>query len=188
MIYQSPLKWPANRPRTPWHDRRSSAFSVDPEKAVRELGWEIERMGGDDIVLSSNCGLTRAGALSIRDLKAELPDPGVAVYFSRKGAPVAFWNDRHARPWENIRAIGKTIEALRAIDRYGSGDMADAAFTGFTALPPAGPSCWDVLGVDPGAARKAINDAYRQKARAAGSEAALKELNIARDAAMQAAR
>lgn len=44
--------------------------------------------------------------------------------------------------WDKIEhnawAVAKTIDALRGIDRWGSGDMLERAFTGFQALPPAG--------------------------------------------------
>lgn len=42
------------------------------------------------------------------------------------------WQDVYG----NIYAIGKTIEALRGIERWGTGDMVEQAFTGFVALPP----------------------------------------------------
>ena len=34
-----------------------------------------------------------------------------------------------------MQAIAKTIEALRGINRWGTGDMMEAAFKGFSALP-----------------------------------------------------
>jgi curved DNA-binding protein CbpA len=63
--------------------------------------------------------------------------------------------------------------------------MVEQAFAGFTALPaPKNPN--EVLGVRSGASRAEIEAAYREKAKrahpdAGGSEAAMAELNSARD-------
>jgi hypothetical protein len=43
-------------------------------------------------------------------------DPGVAVYFTYKGNEVVLCCDTYERIWENVYAIGKTIENLRAIE------------------------------------------------------------------------
>jgi DnaJ-domain-containing protein 1 len=47
-----------------------------------------------------------------------------------------------------MQAIAKTIDALRGIERWGTGDMIEAAFRGFTALPnPEKKKSWrDVFG------------------------------------------
>ncbi|HEY9546744.1 MAG TPA: J domain-containing protein, partial [Solimonas sp.] len=56
-------------------------------------------------------------------------------YFTHKGRDMAFACDRWDKVGDNIHAIAKTIEALRGIARWGTGDMMEAAFTGFAALP-----------------------------------------------------
>lgn len=71
-----------------------------------------------------------------RRLNAREPeDPGVAVYFEYKGRPMCFACDQYRKTRENIRAISLTIAAIRAIERYGSSDMMERAFRGFTAIP-----------------------------------------------------
>lgn len=84
-----------------------------------------------------------------------------------------------------MRAIGKTVEAMRGIERWGASDMLDRAFTGFEALA-APEQWWQVLGVGQSASRDEISRAYREKARTAhpdqgGSDAAMARLNAARD-------
>ncbi|HEX3747556.1 MAG TPA: J domain-containing protein [Bryobacteraceae bacterium] len=84
----------------------------------------------------------------------------------------------------HIYAIGKTIEALRGIERWGTGDMVEQAFTGFVALP-APKSPWDVLGVHPGSSTEEIERAFRVLAKGlhsdtGGSDAAMAELLEAR--------
>jgi DnaJ-domain-containing protein 1 len=76
------------------------------------------------------------------------------------------------------------MEALRGIERWGSGSMVEQAFTGFVALEaPKNPH--EVLGVRPGASEEEIDAAYRRKAMAAhpdkgGSAGAMAELTEAR--------
>jgi hypothetical protein len=89
-----------------------------------------------------------------------------------------------------MRAIEKTIEAVRGIDRWGASEMLERAVQAFEALP-APKSCWDVLGLRPGASRDEISLAHRDKARrahpdAGGSASAMAELNAARDEALGA--
>ncbi len=97
---------------------------------------------------------------------------------------MCFACDKWQDVYDNIYAIGKTIEALRGIERWGTGDMVEQAFTGFVALP-APKSPHEILGVTAGASEEEIDAAYRQKAMAVhpdrgGSAAAMAEINEAR--------
>ena len=177
-----PLQWPQGRSRTPRHKVTYSRFDVTPSKAQSEMLGEIQRMGGRNIVVSTDRRVKRDGTLYARDLQSTPDDAGVAVYFERKGQRVCFCCDRYGKIWENMRAIGKTIEAMRGIERWGSAEMLDQAFTGFTALPPADEKrpWWVVLGVSESASAKEANDAWRAKCKDA-SEAELYELNAARE-------
>jgi DnaJ-domain-containing protein 1 len=88
----------------------------------------------------------------------------VAVYFELDGEEVCFACDRWYYVEENVRAIGKTLEALRGINRWGTDDMVRASFQGFAALPAeAGRAWWEVLGIRRGASRAEIDAAYRQQ-------------------------
>jgi DnaJ-domain-containing protein 1 len=86
--------------------------------------------------------------------------------------------------YDNIYAIGKTIDALRGIERWGTGDMVEQAFTGFVALP-APKSPHEVLGVKPGASLEEIEKAFRVLAKelhsdTGGNDAVMAELLEAR--------
>lgn len=182
-----PLQWPAGRPRTPPHRREDSRFDVSREKARQELGWECERMGGRYIVISTDIPLRRDGCPYAS--AKEPDDPGVAVYFQRKGETVCFSCDRYRRVWENMRAISKTIEAMRGIDRWGAHEVLDQMFRGFVSLPApeSGQSAWwQVLGVTRDADAETVREAYKRLAREAaqaGDEALLQKINVARDQA-----
>ena len=190
-----PLLWPQGRPRTPSHNITYSRFDVTPSQAQREMIEEINRLGGRQIVISTDQRVKRDGTLYARDLNRTPDDPGVAVYFERKGERVCFCCDRYMRIWENMRAIGKTIEAMRGIERWGSTEMLDRAFTGFAALPAPSsenhPHWSDVLGVSMTADAVTVEQAYRKKAKTAhpdhgGSAEEMTVLNRAREEALEA--
>lgn len=185
-----PLAWPAGWPRTKTPQR--SRFDVTFDKARRELGWEIERMGGRYVVLSTNLPLRRDGH-PYANSRPENGDAGVAVYFERKGKQMVFACDRWDRIEDNVRAIQKTIDAMRGIERWGASDMMERAFSAFQALPsPAPRDCWAVLGIAPRSPPDEVARAYRDKAKelhpdTGGSDAAMAELNAARSAALNGA-
>lgn len=162
-----PLQWPTGRPRTDRWKREAAKFDVTFARARDDLVREIQLMCGGrwardpQLVISTNVALRRDG-LPLAGQRAP-DDVGVAVYFTRKGKQLSFACDRWLKVEHNMRAIAKTIEALRGIDRWGTGDMVEAAFTGFAALPaPGAPrEWWQVLGVPQNALPSAIRDAYR---------------------------
>lgn len=181
-----PLSWPDGWPRTK-HPKQSN-FTASFVKVRDSLFAQIKLLGGTYIVLSSNVplrldGLPRAG-------QPQPADKGVAVYFLRRGRQMVFACDRWNKVEDNMRAIEKTIDALRGVERWGASEMMERAFTSFEALPPPR-SCWDILGLRPGAPNDEIEKAYRSKARSAhpdtgGSDAAMAELNRAREDALRA--
>lgn len=177
-----PLQWPAGRARKQYPER--SRFDVTLGKAIREIQDEVRRLGGTALVISSNLPLRRDG---MPYANASQPaDRGVAVYFRYKKKPMCFACDRWGNVEDNMHAIAKTIDALRGIERWGSGQMVEQAFTGFTALPsPEQP--WQVLGVSSHATREEIEEAYRRLASQhhpdkGGDTQQMARINAARDA------
>ena len=94
---------------------------------------ELERLGARKLILSTNIEL-RLDGLPYAN-RTEPQDRGAAVFFEHKGKQMAFGCDRWSKVGDNIHAIALTIGALRGIARWGTGDMMEAAFTGFAALP-----------------------------------------------------
>lgn len=189
-----PLTWPLHKPRTDAWRRESSNFgtrrTVTPGRVRDELANEIALLGGRAVVISTNVPLRRDG-LPYSGATPVGGDPGVAVYFSLKGKQHCFACDQWKSVDENLWAIRKTIEALRGIARWGSGDMMEQAFTGFVALPaPEQP--WQVLGVPMSANLAEIEQAYRRLAMQnhpdrGGDASAMARINAARDAMMERA-
>ncbi len=187
-----PLTWPASQQRTPRSRRKQSAFKLQFGQARDELLAEIRRMVTRNIIISTDAPLRRDG-LPYAD-KVEPPDPGVAVYFERysggKWKPYVIACDTYHRLRFNMRAVGVTIEALRAIERHGGSQLMEQAFTGFAQLPGhiCEPSWWDTLGVSPEASMEQIDVAYEALARthhpdAGGDHEQMARINKARDSA-----
>lgn len=182
----SPLHWPAGWPRTPAHDRERAKFH---RKTSQGLGWgsrrisigeaanflvdELIRLGiaklpdGEyDYILSTDLKL-RLDGLPYSNQKSP-DDPGVAAWWTPWGEDgqrvIAI--DRYDRIADNIYAIGKTIEAMRGIDRWGGGEILTRTFAGFTALPSpesikAESDPWSIIGVSQGANIDDVKRAYR---------------------------
>lgn len=190
MAERFPLHWPDGWPRAKTPQR--SRFDVTFVAARDDLFGEIGRMGGRYIVLSTNVELRRDGLPYAS--QPEPRDSGVAVYFERKGKQMVFACDRWDRVKDNMRAISKTIEAMRGIERWGASDMLERAFSAFVALPaPGAKRPWrDVLGFHgvQMPTKAAIDTAWRERARkahpdAGGSDAEMAELNAARTEALK---
>lgn len=128
-----PLQWPPGRYRIEPKHRDRSNFRTTPGKARDFMLKEIERLGGQNVVLSTNIPLKKDGTPYAGGFR--LDDEAVAVYFDYYGKRVCFACDRWASMAENMHAIGKTIEAVRGIARWGTGDMLHSAVSGFAALP-----------------------------------------------------
>ncbi|MFO0451591.1 MAG: J domain-containing protein [Pseudomonadota bacterium] len=158
----SPLHWPAGRQRTPRHQRKRNALwkGATVSTACADIELEVERMGGFDLVVSTNLALRIDGFP--RSGQPEPEDPGVAVYFRRKllarePVRIALACDRWWTVRENLRAIGMHLAAIRGQERWGVGTL-DEAFAGYLALPEPGAAparpWWVVLGMQRAAAEQ----------------------------------
>lgn len=179
-----PLAWPTGIPRTR-SPTRSAFGEVTIHRATQELLWEIERMRGRLPVVSTNLELRNDGLPYSK--QRPITDHGVAVYFTRRDHQLVFACDRWDRIEHNMRAITKTIEAMRGIERWGSSDLMERAFAGFEALPAPDP-WWKTLELSgPTRSEREIRDAYRRASanahpdRPGGSHDRMSAVNAARD-------
>lgn len=193
-----PLQWPLGWTRT--KHPRSSPFQVSESTAIYDLFYELRRLGGRHIVLSSNARVRKDGMPYADEVGKAHADPGVAVYFELNGKSQVIACDTYERMRGNIRGVGLTIQAMRSIERYGSTSLMERAFQGFEALPPERP-WWDVLGIaldqvhtwshaNRGEAWRDISSAYKSKAREAhpdigGSLQEMQTVNTAYEKARQ---
>lgn len=165
----SPLHWPARQPRTLPMQRRFnvSMKATTVSTASRQIEEEVRRLGGTDLVLSTNLQLRADGFP--RSGQVDPVDPGAAVYFTRKGKDLVFACDRYNSVRQNLRAISLHLEALRGMERWGVGSL-DQAFAGYAALPETAGAdpWWKVLGLEeaPRTGDEVVR-AYRNAARRA---------------------
>lgn len=131
--------------QTSWSDKKRLSVA----DAVQRLLGELKRMGIPDwnVIISTNVPL-RLDGMPRSD--KEPGDPGAAVYWKKKDADVmrCMAIDRYTRVADNLAAIAATLEAMRAIERHGGGQILERVFLGFTALPENTSSTWrEVLGI-----------------------------------------
>lgn len=157
-----PLTWPAGWPRTSRWQRGPSNFKTTTDKAFRELIKELERLRASAVIVSSNLKLRQDGMPYANQPRHD--DEGIAVYFRRKGKDLVLACDKFTKREDNLRAITLTIQAIRGIERWGSSDLMERAFTGFTALPaPADVrQWWQVLECQPHSDHEFVESNYRR--------------------------
>lgn len=142
-----------------WNNRGHSM-----SEAVELITNEVRRLGGVGLIVSSNVKL-RIDGLPYSG-QAQPKDTGAAIYFNLKGKPVTFACDAYDRVECNLYAIGKTIEATRAVERWGAATV-EQSFRGFMALPEkaSGPDPYELLGVRTGCSEDQLKSAYRELAK-----------------------
>lgn len=128
-----PLQWPAGWPETAPERRERWPSKVTLHVALSDLSTELRLLGVKNVALSSNCSLGMDNA----------PDaPGVCAYGIYEGEQIAIPCDRWRSVAANVRAIAKTINAMRGMERWGAKHMIRAMFRGFRALPSPQSSDW----------------------------------------------
>lgn len=172
-MMQYPLNWPVGLPRTKLPQR--SRFDISEAGARGGLLNELRLMGASQVVITTNKEYRSNG---VPYGGQQITDHGVSVYFARKGRQQCIACDKWDSMKDNLQAVRKTVEALRGIERWGTGEMVDAAFRGFDALPAQATAgdAWskpwyEVLGVAPDAPFEVIEAAYRALRRKAHPDA-----------------
>lgn len=155
-----PLTWSVIKPRA--KKQKSSRFNSTLAQSRDNLVKEIKLMKATNLIISSNVPVMKNG-LPYAQYK-EPEDCGVAVYFNWNSKPFCFACDHWDKVKDNLQAIAKTVEALRGIDRWASGDMIEQAFTGFEALPNYS-NYHSILNIKETASKSEILEAYRKKAK-----------------------
>lgn len=184
--------WPRGLPRTPAEKRTASKFKCTLGTAISNLQEEIIFWGSSFVTVGTALAIGASGRPIF--VNRPLEDPAVAIQFERDGQPVTFHCDRFIDPRSNLRAIGKTLENLRAIDRYGANQVLERMFSGLRALPAPGSANdhWSILGLRPGATADQVRQAFNHRIRTevkhpdqGGDPEEFTALVAARDAALQ---
>lgn len=170
-----PLKWPADQSRQ--QNRRKSRFKSlavhDSAKAIHKL---LTRMRASRIVITSNLP-TRQDGLPYSNA-TNPQDPGVVVWWVRKGKESCMTCDEFRKVSENFRGLERGIAHIYDLDRWGLSAISERAFNGFVALN-AGPTqrTWrEVLGglgiegLEPAATLAVARTRFREAAKTAHSD------------------
>lgn len=133
--YPFPLQWPQGWERTLNPD--SSRFKPKTIKESTDFVLsEIERLCKDELspnpIISSDLKLKKDG-LPYSSQRTE--DNGVAVYFMLDGEQRVIACDAFSSIADNLWSVGKTVEAMRGIERWGCSEILKRTFSGFKALP-----------------------------------------------------
>lgn len=216
MTQAYPLQWPAGWPRMSSHGRKRAKFGKSSWRggqswepgSYRQKGEltiadgtqriidELRTLGVRDgqWVISSNLELRNDGLPRSGQRMPE--DPGIAVYWTRKGKQNVMAIDLYDRVADNLAAVAATLSAMRAIERHGGAQVLERAFEGFAALPsPGAARSWREVLKFPPPPMMPVHDqivarfrslAQERHPDAGGSNDAMAELSAARDAALLA--
>jgi hypothetical protein len=178
-----PLSWPIGWPRTSI-PQRSKFGDHTVSQALGEVQKQIEMLKGKITCVSSNYTLGAAPK-----------DKGVCVYFQLKGKDYALPCDKWLTVEENLWALSKHIESLRLQERWGVGTV-ERSFAGCLLLMGGSTQrTWrEVLefpSTTTSVTRAMIEARYKSLAAdrhpdRGGSDAAMSELNGARQQALEA--
>lgn len=129
-----PLQWPEGWKRAT--NRLRPAFGSGQFTKVRDSVIRSLRKRGSFVVITSNLPTNSKGL----PINIATDDPGVAVWWVQQGRDHVIACDRWRSAALNLRAIDMTLTAMRGIDRWGTGEMAERTYAGFAALPPGAPA------------------------------------------------
>ena len=178
-VSESRLCWPETKPRVA--QRRDSPFrSPGVDREQRQIEHELEKWRIRQFIISRNNQRIYAG------------DPAAAVWWTdKKGDLRVLSCDKYTKLGDNMHAIRLTLEAMRALERWGAYTAEQAAEGARLSLPAPESERIDwpaILGVGRDWPLAAIEAIWRTKAEKAhpdrgGSAENMAHINAAMDAA-----
>lgn len=121
-------------PKPPKGGRRKSTFSASWTKTLNDLEREMEHLKARDIVIEAETTRDQIRNDGWPYSNARM-GPTVAISFASVHGPMRYECGTFNHWQDNLRSIGLTLAALRAVDRYGATTSAEQ-YRGFAALPP----------------------------------------------------
>jgi hypothetical protein len=147
------MRWEI-RPLGPWlgpvtADRQSSGmFKAHWDQTLALLDAEVEALGGQGpVVIQIDVQAVDLRADGMLRTRARVGGfPGVIISFASRHGALRYATDAYDQRWSgslpgwqaNVRAIALSLQALRAVDRYGVSKRGEQ-YTGWAALPAARP-------------------------------------------------
>ncbi len=126
-------RWPGER--TPNHRRKNAQFRSTYAATLDLLEDELRHLGAKEIVIQAPFLLDQIRNDGWPKSSASPYDVAVVLSFETKSGVLAFPCDRFTSFADNVRAIALSLQALRAVDRYGVTRRAEQ-YSGWKQLPP----------------------------------------------------
>lgn len=138
-------KWPGTR--TPSYRRKRAQFRASYAKTLDLLEYELRHLRARDIVIQAGFTFDQIRNDGWPRSNAQPSDPGVIVSFQSPQGEFSFPCDRYTDWQGNLRAIALSLQALRAVDRYGVTQHAEQ-YRGWQQLPPPAPPSSNTMSRD----------------------------------------
>lgn len=135
--------------RTP----RRSQFKVTPGRTQDDLRYELAKINVRSCVLQADLSESDIRIDGMPRANARYRSARVILSFTHpKQGEISFPCGTYTHFWCNVRAIVKTLESLRAVDRYGVTQKSEQ-YTGWKALPAGSAIVLNAFGTVEDAAR-----------------------------------
>lgn len=119
-------------------DRQSGRFRAPWSSTLELIGAETGKLGATLVVIQVDATEARIRRDGMLRANTKVDFPGVRVSFESIHGPLVYATDTFDDWQANVRAIALSLNALRAVDRYGVSKRGEQ-YTGWAQLP-AGPS------------------------------------------------
>ncbi|WP_419729198.1 hypothetical protein [Lichenicola sp.] len=114
------ISWPEGVELVPVDQRIGRRGStIDLMQALETIARAVAAIGGEELYLSSNLRITKAGSPALNQNINNIADSEVVIYFLRNDEWTALPSSRYKTVTNNISAIADHIEATRTIARHG---------------------------------------------------------------------
>lgn len=121
-------------PKEPTRTRRRAPFKAGYAATLTLLERELTHLKAQGVVIQTHMAANDIRNDGLPRSSARPSAPGVIVTFLAKGKPFSFPCDTYVDWEDNLRAVALSLEALRAVDRYGV-TRGGEQYQGFKALP-----------------------------------------------------
>jgi hypothetical protein len=165
-----------------------SQFSASFSTTVAELTDELRHMQAKNVIIELDLDEKQIRLDGMPRADARIGSPAVVISFQSKHGDLRYATGEFDRWQDNVRAIARSLNALRAVDRYGVSKRGEQ-YRGWKALPPSSDPADNIA--TPEQARKFLDEhggSFEQAAKRlhpdvpeTGDEALFRAAVVARD-------